>query len=588
MNGLIRSPAVSSLLLLTIVVPSAAIAGEASDAAIPPPPPSAETLEASVSDSADTATPLHTRIDQTVAESHPGFADLAGSICTDTEFVRRVSLDLTGCIPAPDVVRSFLADPAPSSDKRTALIDQLLTTPQHARRLQYVFDEMLMERRGGGNVPDAAWKEYLFQSFRDNKAWDQLVREILAADGADEELRAAAKFYLDRNFDVDLVTRDIGRVFLGVDLECAQCHDHPVINDYLQAHYHGLSAFLRRSYLFTDPKSKQKMLGEKADGEVKFTSVFTGEEGQTDPRVLEMPEIPDPEGMEEAYVVAPEKTVRGVPKYSRRQRLAEVMISAENTAFRRNIVNRLWALMMGRGLVEPLDMRHAENPPTHPQLLELLGEEFAGQDYNIRYLLREIALSQTYQRTSRTTEETAESARDALAVARLKPLSAEQLARSMLQATGTADRLLAAKVAEQIKNDPETGPAQVEQAEWREEALSAAAKPVVDQFAARFAGLGGQKTGFDATASQALFLVNGTQLQSWLAPQGENLVARAAAASDPVATADELYLSILSRPPSEEEAAEVGAYIETVGDPVVAIQEIAWALLSSAEFRFNH
>ncbi len=587
MTGLKFSGAAAYFLTCAVfATPTLFASGEAAD--LPPAPPSAERLHPTAEEKPRPTAELHTRIDELVATAQPAFAELAGELCTDAEFIRRVYLDLTGCIPPADVVREFLADETPSTEKRTALVDRLLDTPEHARRLQYVFDEMLMERRGGNNVPDAAWKDYLFQSFRANKPWDQLVSEILAADGADEELRAAAKFYLDRNFEIDVVTRDIGRVFLGVDLECAQCHDHPVIDDYLQAHYYGLSAFLRRSYLFTDPKSKQKMLGEKAEGEVKFTSVFTGEEGQTDPRLLEMPEVPDPEGMEEAYIVAPEKTVRGVPKYSRRKRLAEVMISTENTAFRRNIVNRLWAVMMGRGLVEPLDMRHAENPPSHPELLAFLGEEFTGHGYDIRFLLREIALSQTYQRTSRVADETAEAARDALAVSRLKPLSAEQLARSMLRATGTADRLLAARVAEEIKSDAENGPQRVEDAAWREAAFNAAAQPMLDQFAARFAGLGGQRTAFDATAAQALFLENGSQMQGWLVPQGENLTARVIALEDAPAIADELYMNILSRPPTGEETVEIEAYLNLVHDRTAAVQEIAWALLSSAEFRFNH
>ena len=163
-------------------------------------------------------------------------------------------------------------------------------------------------------------------------------------------------------------------MFLGVDLECAQCHDHPCIDDYLQRHYYGLSAFLKRSYLFTDPKTKQKVLGEKAEGDVKFTSVFTSEEGQTDPRVLNLPGIPDPEPAKELYIAKPSSQVRGVPTYSRRLQLAKAMVAADNADFRRNIVNRLWALMIGRGLVEPLDIRHSDNPPSHPEVLELLAD----------------------------------------------------------------------------------------------------------------------------------------------------------------------------------------------------------------------
>ena len=129
--------------------------------------------------------------------------------------------------------------------------------------MQHTFDVMWLERRRstlvGKGVAEAEWKAYLYQSFADNKPLDELVREILAADGADPELRAAAKFYLDRDAEPNLLARDVGRLFFGHDLQCAQCHDHPLVDDYLQAEYYGLMAFVSRGSVFTDAKDESKL-----------------------------------------------------------------------------------------------------------------------------------------------------------------------------------------------------------------------------------------------------------------------------------------------------------------------------------------
>src|SRR5262249_38721213 len=134
--------------------------------------------------------PLHDRIDQPVAAGTPDFSKFAAPLASDEEFLRRVTLDLTGTIPTAAQARAFLADTA--TDKRVRLIDRLLASPEHARHLAHVFDVMLMERRAGRTPLAPAWHEYLRESFAANKLWDQLVREILAADGSDPKKRAAA------------------------------------------------------------------------------------------------------------------------------------------------------------------------------------------------------------------------------------------------------------------------------------------------------------------------------------------------------------------------------------------------------------
>ncbi|HXG08331.1 MAG TPA: DUF1549 domain-containing protein [Gemmataceae bacterium] len=518
-------------------------------------------------------TPLHQRIDELIAAGTPDFERLAAPLADDAEFLRRVYLDLTGTIPPAAEARAFLNDPSP--DKRRQLIDRLLASPEHARHMAHVFDVMLMERRTGRHVPPAAWHEYLRAAFAENKPWDELVREILSADGEDAQRRPAAKFYLDRDGEPHLLTRDISRLFLGMNLTCSQCHDSPIVEDYKQDLYYGIFAFLNRSFLFT-PKGKPAVLAEKADGEATFQSVFDPAKvtKTAAPRLPGGPLVKEPmfeKGQE--YEVAPGKDVKPVPKFSRRAQLAAQLTAPENVQFRRNIANRLWALMMGRGLIHPLDQDHSANPPSHPELLNVLADEIGAMKFNLRAFLRELALSKTYQRASVPPPGVKEVAPETFAVARLKPLSPEQLALAMMQATGLTD------VERKALGD-----------KLSEAALYAKLSGNLGLFVNLFGNRPGQPADFEATMDQALFVANGKLLRSWLAPNAAgNLTGRLGQIQEADAVAEELYLSVLTRLPTEEERREVADYLkERTQDRAAALQELAWALLASAEFRFNH
>lgn len=516
------------------------------------------------------APPLPERIDQAIAAAVPDFDKKAAPLAGDAEFLRRVYLDLTGMVPTPAQARAFLADNDPS--KRAKLIDQLLASPEHARHLQQVFDVVLMERRADKNVPRPQWQEYLRQSFADNKPWDQLVREILVADGSDPKARPAAKFFLDRDGEPNLLTRDIGRLFLGMNLTCCQCHDHPLVESYKQDHYYGLYAFLNRSTLFKDAKLGLVM-AEKADGDVTFQSV-------RDPNKLTKSAVPRVPGgatvtepafeKGQEYAVAPTKDVRPVPKFSRRAQLAPQVADPSNAHFRRNIANRLWAMMMGRGLIDPIDLDHVDNPPSHPELLDLLASEMAERKFDIRSMLRDLALTKTYQRSSEATEAGKELGPDTFTRAILKPLSPEQLAWSLMQSTGVVE------AERKALGDKGTEPALYAK-------LSANASSIVTLFA----GPGGKPDAYESSVDQALFLNNGALVRGWLAPN-RGLTDRLTKLPDDQ-VAEELFLSILTRLPEAEEKKEIEAYLKnrTANRPQ-AVQDLAWALLTSAEFRFNH
>ncbi len=318
--------------------------------------------------------------------------------CSDTDFVRRIHLDLVGTIPPADRVRQFLADT--SADKRARLIDDLLAAPAHARHFALVLDALLLERKAPGGDLAPAWREFLMTAINADLPLDQLCSDCIGADGGDPATRPAATFFLAREAEPVQMTRSIGRVFFGRDLQCAQCHDHPNNADIHQADFYGLNAFLIRTSLFKAEGDPKPFLNEKADGEVEYTSVFT-KEGQKGvrPRVpfgatLTREPLPEPG---EEYATAPAKNVRGVPIHSRRKALAQML--ADSVEFRRTMANRLWATMTGRGLVHPLDGLDPDNAPVHPQLLTLLANSLHTSGFHLRPLLRGIALSRTYQRS---------------------------------------------------------------------------------------------------------------------------------------------------------------------------------------------
>ena len=521
---------------------------------------------------APAAEPLHARIDQFIASGQPDYAKQAGPLAADDEFLRRTYLDLNGTIPTADAARKFLADADPK--KREKLIDELLASPTYARRMALFFDVTLMERRRDSKVPRAAWEEYLRGSFEANKPYDVLVREILSADGADPKNRAPAKFYLDRDFDPFVVTRDVGRVFLGRNMQCAQCHDHPLIDDYKQADYYGILAFVKRSYLFPNASAANATVAEKVVGDTTFVNVFdkTKKESTTPPRLPKMKpaEEPVPEKGKE-YKVAPAANVAPVPTYSRRELLAKAITAPENKAFPRTAANRLWAMMLGRGIVNPVDLDHPSNPPSHPELLDLLTEEFAAHKFDVKWLLREIALSKTYQRSSEVPASLADAAPDRYLVAPLKPLSPEQLGYALLQATGQAD-------AERVALGPK----------FTEAALDAKLAPRVAPFRNIFGARPGEPDSPSATLDQTLFLKHGGAVRGMIAPRAGNLADRLAKLSDPAVIADELFVSVLTRKPTDDEKKDVAALLKKSPDRAAALAELVWALVASAELRFNH
>lgn len=501
--------------------------------------------------------PLHSRVDALID------AKLAGqpvaALADDAEFLRRVFLDFAGRIPGVIEVREFLNDAA--ADKREKLIGKLLASEEFANRMADLMHVMLMERRG--EHPE--WIAYLRESFKQNKSWDQLAREMVSPDPKNEQTRASAFFlskrlehYGQNAIDYPILTRDVGRLFLGMDLQCAQCHDHLFIKDYKQDDFQGMYVVFLNTALRNDtkfPAVSENLMTKK----IEFQSVFNPEKKSIGPRVPGREEITIPAFAKgEEYLEAPDKKSKdpGRPKFSPLEQLAQQLTTPDNLQFSKNIANRMWFVTMGRGIVHPLDLHHSENLPSHPELLELLAREMIAHKFDIKWLLRELALTRTYQRSGVLPSNAKEPLPEQFAVALEKPLSAEQLFASVTQAIGTPP------------NDP-----------LKQKFLKAFANPPMEP-----------EGEFAPSLRAALFLMNDADLLKLLELQPGNLLTRLQALASAEAVAEELYLSVLSRRPSADEVAEVSEQLAKLAgerrDAVV--KQLAWALLASAEFCLNH
>jgi len=483
--------------------------------------------------------------------------------CDDATFMRRVYLDLAGRIPASDEVRQFLADE--EAQKREKLIDRLLAGDDYPRRMQEFLAATLLERRTDTKVPDPQWERYLRRSIAENKPWNQLVGELLFTEPAtDKQPQPPEKFLLvSGREDMHQKTQDVARLLLGRDIMCSQCHDHPTVEDYKQADYFGLFTYLQET-------------SDKAFAE--FESVFVPGKNSTGPRLPggTVIDIPKFEKGQEAEA----------EKYRPRLLLAGDLPTAENPLFKRNAANRFWCVMMGRGLVHPLDLHHRGNPPSHPELLDALADEFAESGFDVKHLLSEIALSDAYQRSSQLPEGVDESDAPIASyrAAIPKPLTAEQMAWAVMQATGNLPALLAV---------PAPAKSEFSYNNYINGRIDEAPDNLADAmtlFVGVFSNPPGEpEVEFNAAVGHSLFLMNEPLILDWLKPQSGNLVDLLTKIDDPAAIAEALYLSVLTRLPSQEERAEVEQHLQRFQSRrTEALGELAWALIASAEFRSNH
>ncbi len=504
--------------------------------------------------------PFHEWIDgQIEAKAIAAGEEISGT-CDDATFLRRAYLDFAGTIPAPEDVLAFVADP--SGTKRTALVDKLLDAPEYAARMADAFHVMLMERRG----PDEKWQKYLAESFAKNKPWDQIAREILNPDFMDEATQGAGYFITNRlskvgqqDTDYPGLTRDVGRLFMGVDLQCAQCHKHLTVDDYDQIDFNGLYMVFK-NLKHNNPNAYYKtpyVTEGLMDKRYEFTSVFSGKSKTTPPRIPFGKEIPIPElAKDDLWEVAPDrkKRIEGIPKFKPLLEVATNLTHPDNSWFARNAANRLWFLLMGRGIIHPLDLAHSKNPPSHPELLDRLAQEFVAHNHDIKWFLRELALTRTYQLSSVLPSKDANATPSLFTTAIERPLTANQLRDSFLKATA----------------EPRTK-------ELDEAFHNAFANPPKEP-----------ELQVNPTLRSALFLRNSTFVDTALQPKDGNLLKTLENTLTPDELANTLFLTILTRQPDNYERQLVSEHLASTQDRTQSLQQLAWSLLASMEFFANH
>lgn len=321
--------------------------------------------------------------------------------------LRRLSLDLRMLVPTNEELEAFLADAEPGRWARW--VQRFLNDPLHNERMVDWLDKTLLQRRPFQHVDRTKWLAYLRKSVDDQKPIDQIAREMVSSVWWNQSERAQQRFFLERAGDSHAIARDLGRVFFGKDMQCAQCHDHPQVDDYLQIDYHGLLAFVSPSSFveakFKDEKGAEQKLQiyvERAARDAPFESVFDkGIFYRTGVRAPGGTESFDPfQAPDESYQASPmPDSLDGAPappRFSRRNSLV-AEFSAGNRYFATNWSNRLWAMLMGRGLVHPLDMHHPGNSPTNPKLLGALTEGLVASGFKIRPIIEQIVLSDAYK-----------------------------------------------------------------------------------------------------------------------------------------------------------------------------------------------
>ncbi len=354
-----------------------------------------------------------------------------------------------------------------------------------------------------------------------------------------------------------------------MDLQCAECHNHRLIDDYNQVDFQGLFAAFSNLTLLREeyPAVEEKLMKVKLD----YASVFTGKPRQVAPRVpgFDEVEIALYEKGEEYFQVPDRKTkTPGVPKFSPLENFAEQI--PQSPTFSMNIVNRLWFLMMGRGLVHPLDQLHSENPPSHPRVLDLLAKEFVAHEYDIRWLLRELALTETYQLSSRLPEAVDSLPAEKFRVAVQRRVSAEQLLWSALRATGNSPDQVP---LETIKAEDDDGEDFIGLRERFQEALANESKEPEHDFAPSLKG--------------ALFMMNDEEVLKILDAGQGSIVPRLATEPSNEKVTEQLFLQIFSRLPDAVEKKETVDFLAGA-DRRQAIKDLAWAMLTSTEFVVNH
>jgi Protein of unknown function (DUF1553)/Protein of unknown function (DUF1549) len=507
--------------------------------------------------------PEHNFVDRHVNAKLQRMKINPSDVCTDAEFLRRVSLDLTGQPPTSAEVRAFLAEPGESRAKRDRWIDRLIGSPAYSDFWANKFADLLQcnsENLGRKGV--VVFRNWIRQQLAENRPYDQFVRDLLLAKGSTFENPAGN--YLRALRDPGKMTEDVSQTFLGVRFNCNKCHDHP-FERWTQTQYYEFGAYFAQVAFKPGTLGRDHLIrsgATYAEDQVSEAVVYHNYNGG---------EMRHPKN---------DKVMAARPPYGqardagagedRRLALAEWLTSRDNPYFARSTANRFWSYFFGRGIIDPVDDIRAGNPPSNPELLTALTEELVKNGFDLQRMMRTICQSRTYQLSIVPNRWNSD---DLINFSHASPrrLSAEQMLDAVAIATGHRP---------QFKDMP-AGLRAVEAPDGMvggNEFLTLFGRPK------RQSACECERSS-NVTLAHALNLINGPTLGDCVTSSDNHLARLIASEADDRKVIEEVYLSCLSRPPTEKES--TGIKLGEGAKRLEGVQDLAWALLNSPAFLFN-
>ena len=478
-------------------------------------------------------------------------------LASDEEYLRRAYLDLLGRIPNVKEASAFLQTKEP--DKREKLVDYLLDHADYPKNFATLWSVLLIGRGNQGRMVDRpALASWLRKQFAANRPWNQVVYDLVTATGSNKENGAVNFTLAHLEFGAVPLTSRTTRLFLGQQIQCTQCHDHPS-NDWKQGDFWGINAFFKG--LKTEDKTSAGATGLEVYDHTELADVPTDEYVRFDKR-NGMVGIAFPRFLDGRKISQGTDVIR-------RTELGKLIVDSKSDYVARAMANRMWAHFMGRGFVNPVDDLGPHNPPSHPELLDRLAHEFQASGYDIKQLIRGIMASRPYNSTS-FKQKGADKEEGQFTSMQLRPMSPEQLFDSLLTAT-SAHRTGSGSQSDQKRNG------------WLRQFLFTFGNDEEDE-----------ATSFQGTIPQALMMMNGELMQDALSGKpgsflGDTLEqARRQARAPEVYLVNQIYLAALSRYPTRRELQQAGHYLATQPDSLQVLQDLFWALLNSNEFILIH
>ncbi len=489
--------------------------------------------------------PENNYIDQRINEKLRNLRIQPSELCTDVEFIRRTSLDICGIVPTPERVNQFVADTAP--DKRAKYIDEMLARKEFVEMWVMKWSELLQIRstRQVSYKATLLYYDWLKSKIANNVPVNQMVKELLGSQGG--TFTVPATNYYQNEQDNLKVAENVAQVFLGMRIQCAQCHNHP-FDRWTMDDYYGFVAFFSQVARKASEDPREQIVFNRGSGETKHP--VTGQNMK--PKFLG--------GIE------PETKSK-----DRRAVVAEWIASADNPYFAKNLSNIVWAHFLGKGIVDEVDDVRVSNPAVNPQLLDELGTKFKEYNYDFKKLVRDICNSRTYQLSTKTNA-TNESDLTNFSHASLRRIRAEVLLDVISQITETKNKFRGLPLGSR--------------------AVQIADGNTTDYFLTTFGRAKRESVCsceviMDPSLSQALHLLNGSTVNNKI-KQGKLVERLVAEKKSHDQILDEIYQRCFSRLPTEKERVAIQQEISTQENKTQALEDIFWALLNSREFVFNH